>query len=213
MAAAGTHVISTDEKTGMQALERLHATKPVRPGLVERVEFEYIRHGTLCLMANFNVATGKIISPSIGPSRSEADFAAHIDRTIETDPDAGWIFVADQLDTHVSAMLVELIARRCGIQEDLGIKGKTGILKSKKTRRAFLQDTLHRIRFVYTPRHCSWLNQVEIWFSILARRLLKRSSFTSLEDLQRRTLAFIEYFNAVLGTPFRWTYTGRTLQA
>ena len=206
-------MISTDEKTGMQALERLHATKPVRPGLVERVEFEYIRHGTLCLMANFNVATGKIVSPSIGPSRTEADFAAHIDRTIETDPDAGWIFVADQLDTHVSAMLVELIARRCGIEEDLGIKGKTGILKSKKTRRTFLQDTLHRIRFVYTPRHCSWLNQVEIWFSILARRLLKRSSFTSLEDLHCRTLAFIEYFNAVLGKPFRWTYTGRPLQA
>jgi hypothetical protein len=155
LAAAGTHVISTDEKTGMQALERLHATKPVRPGLLERVEFEYIRHGTLCLMANFNVAIGKIISPSIGPSRTEADFATHIDRTIETDPDAGWIFVADQLDTHVSATLVELIARRCGIEEDLGMKGKTGILKSKKTRRRFLQDTLHRIRFVYTPRHCS----------------------------------------------------------
>jgi transposase len=206
-------VISTDEKTGMQALERLHATKPVRPGLVERVEFEYIRHGTLCLMANFNVATGKIVSPSIGPSRTEADFAAHIDRTIETDPDAGWIFVADQLDTHVSATLVELMARRCGIEEDLGIKGKSGILKSKKTRKKFLQDALHRIRFVYTPRHCSWLNQVEIWFSILARRLLKRSSFISLEDLHRRTLAFIEYFNAVLGKPFRWTYTGRPLQA
>jgi transposase len=213
LAAAGTHVISTDEKTGMQALERLHATKPARPGLVERVEFEYIRHGTLCLMANFNVATGKIINPSIGPSRTEADFAAHIDRTIETDPDAGWIFVADQLDTHVSATLVELIARRCGLDEDLGIKGKAGILKSKKTRRRFLQDDLHRIRFVYTPRHCSWLNQVEIWFSLLARRLLKRSSFTSLEDLRRRTLEFIEYFNAVLGKPFRWTYTGRPLLA
>jgi transposase len=213
LAAAGTHVISTDEKTGMQALERLHATKPVRPGLVERVEFEYIRHGTLCLMANFNVATGKIVSPSIGLSRTEADFAAHIDRTIETDPGAGWIFVADQLDTHVSATLVELIARRCGIEEELGIKGKSGILKSKKTRKTFLQDTLHRIRFVYTPRHCSWLNQVEIWFSILARRLLKRSSFASVEELRCRTLAFIEYFNAVLGKPFRWTYTGRPLQA
>jgi transposase len=206
-------VVSTDEKTGMQALERLHATKPVRPGLVERVEFEYIRHGTLCLMANFDVATGKIVCPTIGPTRTEADFVAHVERTIETDPDAGWIFVADQLDTHVSATLVELIARRCGIEEDLGVKGKIGILKSKKTRRKFLQDASHRIRFVYTPRHCSWLNQVEIWFSILARRLLKRSSFTSLEDLRSRTLAFIEYFNEVLSKPFRWTYTGRPLQA
>lgn len=205
-------MISTDEKTGMQALERVHETKPVRPGLVERVEFEYIRHGTLCLIANFNVATGKIVWPSIGPTRTEADFVAHIDRTIDSDPEAGWIFVADQLDTHVSATLVELVANRCGIEDDLGVKGKKGILKSKKTRRKFLQDGSHRIRFVYTPRHCSWLNQVEIWFSILARRLLKRSSFTSLEDLRIRTLEFIEYFNKVLGKPFRWTYTGRPLQ-
>jgi transposase len=197
----------------VQALERLHETKPVRPGLVERVEFEYIRHGTLCLMANFNVATGKIVCPTIGPTRTEADFAAHIDRTIASDPQAGWIFVADQLDTHVSATLVELVAKRCGIEDDLGVKGKSGVLKSKKTRRKFLEDPSHRIRFVYTPRHCSWLNQVEIWFSILARRLLKRSSFKSLEDLQTRILDFIEYFNNVLGKPFRWTYTGRPLQA
>jgi len=206
-------VISTDEKTGMQALERLHDTKPVRPGLVERIEFEYIRHGTLCLIANFDVVTGKIVSSTLGPTRTEADFAAHIARTVDTDPDAPWIFVADQLDTHKSATLVEFIAKRCGIEEELGVKGKEGILKSKKTRKEFLQDPSHRIRFVYTPRHCSWLNQVEIWFSILARRLLKRASFTSLEDLHARTLAFIEYFNNVLGKPFRWTYTGRPLQA
>lgn len=197
----------------MQALERLYETKPVRPGLVERIEFEYIRHGTLCLMANFNVATGKIVCPTIGPTRTEADFVSHIDRTIASDPEAGWIFVADQLDTHVSATLVELVAKRCGIEEDLGVKGKRGVLKSKKTRRKFLQDSSHRIRFVHTPRHCSWLNQVEIWFSILARRLLKRSSFKSLEDLRSRIFDFIEYFNEVLGKPFRWTYTGRPLQA
>lgn len=213
LAAEGAHIISTDEKTGMQALERLHQTKPVRPGLVERVEFEYIRHGTLSLMANFDVATGKIVSPSLGPTRTEVDFVAHIDQTIETDPQAPWIFVTDQLDTHKSAGLVQLVARRCGIRDDLGKKGKTGILKSKKTRRAFLEDASHRIRFVYTPRHCSWLNQVEIWFSILARRLLKRSSFTSLDDLRGRVLAFIEYFNKILSKPFRWTYTGRPLQA
>jgi transposase len=206
-------VVSTDEKTGMQALERLHATKPVRPGLVERVEFEYIRHGTLSLIANFDVVTGKVVSPSIGPTRTEVDFVSHIDRTIETDPNAGWIFVADQLDTHRSAKLVELVARRCGIKDDLGVKGESGILKSKKTRREFLEDRTHRIRFVYTPRHCSWLNQVEIWFSILARRLLKRASFTSLDDLRARALAFIEYFNNVLSKPFRWTYTGRPLRA
>jgi transposase len=206
-------VVSTDEKTGMQALERLHETKPVRPGLVERVEFEYIRHGTLSLIANFEVATGRVISPSIGPTRTEADFVAHIESTIDTDPDAAWIFVADQLDTHRSAKLVELIARRCGIHEDLGVKGRSGVLKSKKTRKKFLEDISHRIRFVYTPRHCSWLNQVEIWFSNLARRLLKRSSFRSVEDLKSRALQFIEYFNNVLARPFRWTYSGRPLQA
>ena len=205
--------MSVDEKTGMQALERLHETKPVRPGLVERVEFEYIRHGTLCLIANFDVVTGKVVSPTIGPTRTEADFAAHIAKTVDTDPHAQWIFVADQLDTHRSATLVELIAKRCGIEEELGVKGKQGILKSKTTRKEFLQDPSHRIRLVYTPRHCSWLNQVEIWFSILARRLLKRSSFTSLDDLKTRVLAFIQYFNSVLGKPFRWTYTGRPLQA
>jgi transposase len=177
------------------------------------VEFEYIRHGTLSLIANFEVATGRVISPSIGPTRTEADFVAHIKSTIETDPDAVWIFVADQLDTHRSAKLVELIARRCGITEDLGVKGKSGVLKSKKTRKKFLEDVCHRIRFVYTPRHCSWLNQVEIWFSILARRLLKRSSFTSVNDLKCRALQFIEYFNNVLAKPFRWTYSGRPLRA
>lgn len=206
-------MISTDEKTGMQARECLHETKPVRPGLVERVEFEYIRHGTLCLMANFDVVTGKIVSPTIGPTRTEADFAAHIEQTIDTDPDAGWVFVADQLDTHMSATLVELIAKRCGLDDDLGIKGKKGVLKSKKTRRKFLRDASHRLRFVYTPRHCSWLNQVEIWFSILARRALKRASFRSLTELRERVLAFIEYFNRILAKPFKWTYTGRPLQA
>ena len=206
-------MVSVDEKTGMQARERLHESKPVRPGLTERIEFEYRRHGTLCLIANFDVATGKLISPSIGPTRSEKDFAAHIEATLDTDPQAGWVFVADQLNTHYSATLVELIAKRCGIKGDLGEKGKSGVLHSSATRRAFLRNTEHRIRFVYTPRHCSWLNQVEIWFSILARRLLKRASFNSIADLRGRVLDFIHYFNDVLGKPFRWTYTGRPLQA
>lgn len=197
----------------MQALERIHETKPARPGLNEKIEFEYIRHGTLCLIANFDVVTGQVVCPSIGPTRTEADFTAHVVRTIETDPLAGWVFVTDQLDTHRSATLVELVARRCGIHEELGVKGKEGILKSKKSRRQFLEDPDHRIRFVYTPRHCSWLNQIEIWFSILARRLLKRASFTSVEDLRSRALQFIEYFNKVLAKPFRWTFTGRPLQA
>lgn len=197
----------------MQALERLHKTKPSRPGLVERVEFEYSRRGTLCLVANFDVATGQVVSPSIGPTRTEADFVTHIETTIDTDPNGSFIFIVDQLNTHLSASLVEMVARRCGLDDDLGVKGKAGVLESMKTRRIFLEDESHRIRFVYTPRHCSWLNQVEIWFSILTRRLLKRSSFASCDALRDRVFAFVDYFNAVLAKPFKWTYTGRPLQA
>jgi len=206
-------VISTDEKTGIQAIERLHPTRPTRAGLTERIEFEYRRHGTLCLMANFEVATGEAILPTIGLTRTEEDFAAHIARTIDSDPDAPWIFVLDQLNTHKSEALVRLVAERCGIEDDLGVKGKSGILKTMANRKKFLEDQSHRIRFVYTPRHASWLNQVEIWFSILSRRALKRASFISLEALEQRLIDFIDYFNAVLAKPFRWTYAGKPLQA
>jgi len=153
LAAAGTHVASTDEMTGMQALEHLHPSLPIQPGHVEREEFEYRRHGTLSLIANLDVATGQLVAPSIGPTRTEADFAAHITQTIQTDAQAGWIFVTDQLNTHQSEALVRLVAEQCGIQEELGSKGKSGHLASMSTRAAFLSDTSHRIRFVYTPRH------------------------------------------------------------
>lgn len=213
LAEQGAHVISTDEKTGIQALERIHPTKPTKPGMTERIEFEYKRHGTLCLIANFDVVTGTVICPSVGPTRTEKDFAAHVDQTIDADPDAVWIFVVDQLNTHKSEALVRLVAERCEIDDDIGVKGERGILKSMATRKKFLEDPEHRIRFVYTPRHASWLNQIEIWFSILARRVLKRASFTSKKDLRQRLLDFIEYFNAVLAKPFRWTYAGKPLQA
>ena len=197
----------------MQALERKHPTLPSRPGMDERIAFEYIRHGTLCLMANWDVTRGRIREATIGPTRMEADFVAHIETTVDTDPDAGWIFIVDQLNTHLSEGLVRLVAKRCGLDVELGVKGRRGILRSMRTRKKFLSDVSHRIRFVYTPRHCSWLNQVEIWFSILARRLLKRASFSSLDELRERVVAFIRYFNEVLAKPFKWTYTGRPLQA
>ena len=213
MEQEGGHVVCCDEKTGIQALERECATKPVRPGLVERREFEYVRHGTLCLIANFYVTTGLVLESSISATRTEEDFVTHIENTIDSDSDAKWVFVVDQLNTHMSASLVELIAKRCGITDELGKKGKRGVLKSMASRKEFLSEPSHRIRFVYTPKHCSWLNQVEIWFSILVRRLLKRASFQSLDELRQRLHDFIDYFNRVLAKPFKWTFTGRPLQA
>lgn len=209
--AAGVHVVSCDEKTGIQAIERIHETLDSKPGLVERREHEYIRHGHLCLIANFLVATGCVLNSTVGETRTEEDFDAHIRNTVASDPNAEWLFVVDQLNTHMSEALVRTVAELCGLDADLGVKGKHGILKSMKTRRAFLSEASHRIRFQYTPRHCSWMNQVEIWFSILARRVIKRGNFTSKEDLRNKLLAFIDYFNAALAKPFRWTYTGRPL--
>lgn len=209
--ALGIHTASVDEKTGIQALERIAATKLMKAKQEERREFEYQRHGTLCLTANLEVATGKVLGPTLEATRTEADFAGHIARTVATDAEAGWIFVADNLTTHVSETLVRYVAKECGIGDDLGVKGKRGILKSVPTRRKFLEDKSHRIRFVYVPKHTSWLNQIEIWFSILVRRVIRRGNFTSVKDLRDKILAFIAYFNETLAKPFKWTYTGRPL--
>lgn len=209
----GEHVVCADEKTGIQALERIAQTKPPRPGMIEKIEGEYIRHGTLCLTANFEVATGEIASFTIAPTRNELDFANHVEAMIAPDPTGIWTIVGDNLNTHLSATLVERVATWCGITDDLGVKGKSGVLHNKASRTAFLADPTHRIRLVYTPKHSSWLNQVEMWFSVLVRRLLKRSSFTSLDNLRERIEKFIAYFNTTLARPYRWTYTGRALAA
>jgi len=210
----GVHLVSNDEKTGIQALQRTHVTQPARPYKnAQRVEYNYERHGTLCLIANFEIATGKIVAPTIGKTRTEEDYVAHIAKTVETAPNAPWIFVVDQLNTHKSASLVEFVAEKCKINIDLGTKGKNGILKSMETRQVFLNDPRHQIRFIYTPKHSSWLNQVEIWFSILTRRLIKHGNFCSLENLKSRILKFIDFFNKIMAKPFKWTYKGRPLAA
>jgi len=213
LAQAGVYIVSSDEKTGIQALERKHPSRPMIAGKVELSEFEYIRHGTLALIASFAVATGRIITASVGPTRKEEDFADHIEAVIASEPKAGWIFIVDQLNTHKSETLVRLVAQHCGLETELGEKGKSGILQSMPSRAAFLSDESHRIRFVYTPKHTSWLNQIEIWFSILVRKVLRRGSFRSRAELQQRIEAFILYFNETMARAFKWTYKGRPLQA
>ncbi len=172
---------------------------------------EYERHGTQGLIANFEVATGKVICPTVGDTRTEEDFVAHIRGTVATYPSEEWIFICDQLNTHKSQGLVRLVAELCGLKEELGKKGSSGILYNMKSRATFLENKSHSIRFVYTPKHCSWLNQIEIWFGILSRRLLKRGNFSSTEELKNRILKFIEFFNETLAKPFRWTYIGKPL--
>lgn len=195
----------------MQALERETPTKKPVPGKPELFEHNYIRHGTLNLFGNLEVATGKVLAPHLAENRKEEDFAQNIETLVKLAPGASWIFIVDQLNTHKSETLVKLVAQECNIDTDLGKKGARGILKSMQSRQEFLEDENHRIRFVFLPKHTSWLNQIEIWFSILARKVLKRGDFKSVDNLRNKVLSFIEYFNLTAG-PFKWTYAGKPLQ-
>ncbi len=209
-----THTVSVDEMTGTQALERNAKTIPMKPGQPARIEFEYTRRGTLCLTGNWHVVLGQMIAPTVGATRTEEDFCCHIQQTIATDPGAGWVFVADNLNTHCSESLVRYVARLEGMDPSLlGQKDKSGILKSMASRKTFLSDRNHRICFVYLPKHSSWLNQIEIVFGIVTRRVVRRGNFKSIEALRVRLLDFIDYFNRTFARPFRWTYTGRPVTA
>ena len=208
----GIHTISVDEMTGIQALERKYPDKPTAPGEIARIEFEYIRHGTTTLIAFLDVAKGQICSPYLNQTRTELDFVTAVKALIDTAPEDEWRFVCDGLNTHKSESIVRMVAQICKLDLDLGEKGKSGVLKNLQSRECFLCNPTHRICFQYTPKHCSWLNQIEIWFSILVKRLLKRMSYRSVDELKASILRFINQYNKT-AKAFKWTYKGVPLTA
>jgi transposase len=201
----GELVISTDEKTGMPILQRKYPTQLARPGHPEKREHEYIRHGTRAPIASFVVPTGEVIW-NLGPTRTSIDFANHLQKVAHQFRDWSRIsWVVDNRNTHGSREACEILA---------GLNGRafeSGRLRTGIERKAFLSDPEHRYRFVFTPTHGSWLNQVERFFSVLARRFLTRGDFASASEFEQRLVAYLEAYNAREKHPYRWTYTGQPL--
>lgn len=203
------HLISVDEKTGIQALERIAPDQPMQKGKPRRLECEYTRHGTTCLMAAIDVGRGKLINHRLHPTRKEDDFVIFIKQTVDPIPRQDQIIIlADQLNIHQSESLVKWIAQQINFKEDLGLKGRKGILKSMKTRKNFLETPEHRIRFVFTPKHCSWLNPIENWFGKLQRHVIKYGHFSSVKELENKIENYIEFYNRCLVKPLKWKFKG-----
>lgn len=201
----GQLVICCDEKTGMQILQRKSPTQPAQPGRPEKREFEYIRHGTRALITSFVVPTGEVVW-DLGLTRTSSDFAAHLMRVVRHFSDWHQVtWVVDNLNTHWSLEVCEVLA---------ALNGRSfwpRALKTGQQRRAFLSAEEYPYRFVFTPKHGSWLNQVELWFSVLARRFLQRGDFDGPVEFEARLRRFLDDYNKYHAHPYRWTYTGEVL--
>ena len=203
------HVISTDEKTCIQAIERYESRAPQSKGGYQRKEFEYIRHGTTTLIAALDVENGKILKAHLQSTRNEEDYANFVKETVNMLPPMDKIVViSDQLNTHMSETLVRWIAEEEGYDEDLGEKGKYGILHNMKTRLNFLETKEHRIRLVFTPKHCSWLNPIENWFAKLQRHTITNGNFKSVKELEEKIRKYIVFYNSRLAKVLKWKFKG-----
>jgi transposase len=181
----GEPVLSIDEKTGMQALSHRRPLQPAGPGRWARLDFEYKRNGTRCLFACFNVGTGRVLGRCT-TTRTREDFLSFLDEVASAYRQARVHVILDNLNTHRDT--------------------RQGDFMTQWNRR-------HGSRFVfhYTPTHGSWLNQIELWFCVLSRRILRYGEFRSPDELVAAIERFIRQWNETEAHPFRWTYDGLPL--
>lgn len=201
----GRLVICSDEKTGMQILQRKYPTILAIPGKPEKREFEYIRHGTRCLLTSFCVPTGEVVW-DLKQTRTALDWTGHLQHVKEHYPhQQGFDWVVDNLNTHWSLEVCRKVAQWEGL--DLDEKE----LAHGRQRRAWLSDPTHQHVFHFTPIHGSWLNQVELFFSVFSRKLLKRGDFANALEFEERVKQWLDRYNREQAHPYRWTYTGEPL--
>ena len=204
-AQQGVQTVSIDEMTGIQALERAAPNLAMKPGHVERREFEYVRHGTRCLIGSLVVPTGQVLG-SVTAARGRWDLVRHIRDVVEQFPGAKkFHWVMDNLNTHWTLELCRYLAFESGCWS----QGQEKQLRTGAQRRAFLTAGCGRHVVHFTPKHGSWLNQIEIWFGVLSRRVLRRGDFTSVMDLAQKIAAYIAHYNAHFAHPYEWTYAGK----